>query len=112
MLLALLGAGAVAFTALMIVPSLPLLLLCLFVVGFTTTGVSVTSLTMPVERQQLSPYAGTVVGFVTSVSNVGPLVAPVVFGYLIDVTGFYAASLATVAAVSLVLFLACVKAMK
>ena len=112
MLLALLGAGAVAFTALMIVPSLPLLLLCLFVVGFTTTGVSVTSLTMPVERQQLSPYAGTVVGFVTSVSNVGPLVAPVVFGYLIDVTGFYVASLATVAAVSMVLFVACVKAMK
>jgi len=112
MLVALLGVAAAACTALLISNSLPLLLVCLFVVGFTTTGVSVTSLTMPVERRELSPYAGTVVGFVTSASNVGPLVVPVVFGYLIDVTAYYAASLAFVAAMALVLFLACVRLMK
>ncbi|MBN1152248.1 MAG: MFS transporter [Dehalococcoidia bacterium] len=112
MLVVLLGVAAAAGTALMISTSLPLLLVCLFVVGFATTGVSVTSLTMPVERPQLSPYAGTVVGFVTSASNVGPLVVPVVFGYLIDVTGTYPASLAFVAVLGLVLFLGCAKLMK
>lgn len=112
MLVALLGVTAAACTALLTSNSLPLLLFCLFVVGFTTTGVSVTSLTMPVERRELSPYAGTVVGFVTSASNVGPLVVPVVFGYLIDVTASYAASLVFVAALALVLFLGCVRLMK
>jgi MFS family permease len=112
MLVAFLGVAAAACTALMLTTSLPLLLFCLFAVGFTTTGVSVTSLTMPVERRELAPYAGTVVGFVTSVSNVGPLVVPVVFGYLIDVTAFYAASIGFVAVMALVLFLGCARLMK
>jgi MFS family permease len=62
---------------------------------------------MPVEEERLSPYAGTVAGFITSVSNVGPLAVPVLFGYLIDVTGFYSASLFTVAALGFVLFVGC-----
>jgi len=112
MLVTLLGVAAAASIALIITTSLPLLLFCLFAVGFTTTGISVTSLTMPVERKELSPYAGTVVGFVTSASNVGPLVVPVVFGYLIDMTGFYSASIAAVAALGLVIFLGCSRLMK
>jgi cyanate permease len=112
MLVALLGMAAAFCTALMLTTSLPLLLFCLFAVGFTTTGISVTSLTMPVERRELSPYAGTVVGFVTSVSNVGPLVVPVVFGYLIDVTAFYTASIGFVAVMALALFLGCSRLMK
>ncbi len=112
LLVALLGVVAAVCTALLLSSSLPVLLVCLFAVGFATTGVSVTSLTMPVERRELSPYAGTVVGFVTSVSNVGPLVVPVVFGYLIDVTGFYAASLSFVSVMALILFMVCARLMK
>jgi cyanate permease len=111
-LVVLLGVAAAAAIALTISAPLPLLLLCFFAIGFTTTGVSVVSLTMPVEEKRLSPYAGTVVGFVTSVSNMGPLVVPVVFGYLIDVTGFYAASLATVAALAAVVFVGCSRLMR
>jgi cyanate permease len=111
-LVVLFGAAAAAAIALTISAPLPLLLLCFFVIGFTTTGVSVVSLTMPVEEKRLSPYAGTVVGFVTSVSNVGPLAVPVLFGYLIDVTGFYAASLAAVAVLGAVIFLGCSRLMR
>lgn len=111
-LVVLLGVTAAAAIALTISAPLPLLLLCFFVIGFTTTGVSVVSLTMPVEEKRLSPYAGTVVGFVTSVSNVGPLAVPVLFGYLIDVTGFYAASLAAVAMLGAVIFLGCSRLMR
>jgi len=111
-LIVLLGVAAAAAIALTISAPLPLLLLCFFAVGFTTTGISVTSLTMPVEEKRLSPYAGTVVGFVTSVSNVGPLAVPVLFGYLIDVTGCYAASLAAVAALAVVIFVGCSRLMR
>jgi CP family cyanate transporter-like MFS transporter len=112
MLVALLGVMAAASIALIGSSSLPLLLLCLFTAGFATTGVSVVSLTMPVEQERLSPYAGTVVGFVTSASNVGPLAVPVLFGYLIDVTGFYYASLAAVAALAVVVFIGCSRLMR
>jgi CP family cyanate transporter-like MFS transporter len=112
MLVALLGVMAAASIALIGSSSLPLLLLCLFTAGFATTGVSVVSLTMPVEQGRLSPYAGTVVGFVTSASNVGPLAVPVLFGYLIDVTGYYYASLAAVAALAVVVFIGCSRLMR
>jgi len=111
-LILLLGVTAAVAVALTISAPLPLLLLCFFAIGFTTTGVSVVSLTMPVEEKQLSPYAGTVVGFVTSVSNVGPLAVPVIFGYLIDMTGFYAASLAAVAVLAAVIFVGCSQLMR
>ncbi len=112
MLVALLGVAAAASIALVTTSSLPLLLLSLFVIGFTTTGVSIVSLTMPVEQPRLSPYAGTVVGFVTSASNVGPLVVPVLFGYLIDVTGSYSASVFMVAALAAGIFLGCSRFMR
>ncbi len=111
-LVALLGALAVASTALLTTTSLPVVLLCLVVVGFVLSGVSVASLTIPVERPRLSPYAGTVVGFVTSASNVGPLIMPVAFGHLIDLTGYYSASLFMVAAVGGVIFLGCSRFMR
>jgi len=109
---ALLGVLAAASTALLTMPARPLSLLCLFVVGFALSGVSVASLTIPVERPRLSPYAGTVVGFVTSASNVGPLIMPVAFGHLIDLTGYYSASLFMVAAVGGVIFLGCSRFMR
>ena len=112
MLVALLGVVAAVSIALITTSSLPVLLVCLFVVGFATTGASVASLTIPVEDKRLSPYAGTVVGFVTSASNVGPLVVPVVFGYLIDVTGYYSASVFVVAAFGAVIFIGCSRFMR
>jgi len=111
-LVALLGALAAAATALLTTTSLPVVLLCLVVVGFVLSGVSVASLTIAVERPRLSPYAGTVVGFVTSASNVGPLIMPVAFGHLIDLTGYYSASLFMVAAVGGVIFLSCSRFMR
>lgn len=106
-LVALLGVLTSASIALITTPSLPLLLVSLFFVGFALSGVCTTSLTIPVEQPRLSPYAGTVVGFVTSVSNVGPLVLPVAFGYLIDLTGYYSASLFMVAALGGIIFVGC-----
>jgi cyanate permease len=111
-LVALLGVLAAASTALLTMPARPLSLLCLFVVGFALSGVSVASLTIPVERPRLSPYAGTVVGFVTSASNVGPLVMPVAFGHLIDLSGYYSASLFMVAVLGGVIFLVCSRFMR
>ena len=111
-LVALLGVMAAVSTALITTSSLPVLLLCLFVVGFALSGVSVASLTIPVERPSLSPYAGTVVGFVTSASNVGPLVLPVVFGHLIDLTGYYSASVFTVAILGAIVFIGCSRFMR
>jgi MFS transporter, NNP family, nitrate/nitrite transporter len=112
LLVALLGALVAASTALVTTQSLPVLLVCLFFVGFALSGVCTASLTIPVERPRLSPYAGTVVGFVTSVSNMGPLVMPVAFGYLIDLTGYYSASLFMVAIVGGVIFVGCSRFMR
>ena len=111
-LVALLGVLAGASIALLTTLSLPVLLLALFAVGFVLSGVCVTSLTIPVERPRLSPYAGTVVGFVTSASNVGPLVMPVAFGHLIDLTGYYSASVFMVAILGGVIFIGCSRFMR
>lgn len=111
-LVALLGVLAGASIALLTTPSLPVLLLALFAVGFVLSGVCVTSLTIPVERPRLSPYAGTVVGFVTSASNVGPLLMPVAFGHLIDLTGYYSASVFMVAILGGVIFVGCARFMR
>ena len=112
LLVALLGVLAGASIALLTTPSLPALLLALFAVGFVLSGVCVTSLTIPVERPRLSPYAGTVVGFVTSASNVGPLLMPVAFGHLIDLTGYYSASVFMVAILGSVIFVGCARFMR
>jgi NNP family nitrate/nitrite transporter-like MFS transporter len=111
-LVALLGVLAGASIALLTTQSLPVLLLALFAVGFVLSGVCVTSLTIPVERPRLSPYAGTVVGFVTSASNVGPLLMPVAFGHLIDLTGYYSASVFMVAILGGVIFVGCSRFMR
>ena len=52
------------------------------------------------------------VGFVTSASNVGPLVMPVAFGHLIDLTGYYSASVFMVAILGGVIFVGCARFMR
>jgi len=96
-LVALLGLVATSSILGIMLAPLPLLLPSLVTAGFATMGVFVIGLTQPLEDARLSPYAGTVVGFISSLACVGSLAMPVLFGFLIDVTGMYHTSLASVA---------------
>lgn len=75
-----------------------LLLLCIFVAGFATMGVLTIILSVPTHHQRLAPVAASVVGLISSLGNLTSLFMPVLFGYLIDVTGTFQVSLFTVAA--------------
>ena len=88
-----------------------LLLLCIFVTGFTTMGVLTIILSIPTHHQRLAHIAASVVGLVTSLGNLVSLVMPAIFGYLIDVTGAFQASLLAIAALagSMVLVGACMR---
>jgi len=101
----LLGAGAAASIIGINYVPFPLLLLCIFLSGFTTIGVLTITLAAPAEQDHLSGAIGTVVGLISSLGNVGPLVMPVVFGLLIDLTGTLQASIFSVAALSGVTFI-------
>jgi cyanate permease len=78
------------------------LLLCIFLAGFTITGVFTFALSSPAEHSHLASSIGGVVGLISSLGNTGPLLMPVVFGYLIDVTGTFYTSMFAVAALSCV----------
>ena len=80
----------------------PFLLFCIFLAGFTITGVFTIALSSPAEHSHLSSSIGGVVGLISSLGNIGPLLMPVVFGYLIDVTGTSHASMFAVAALSFI----------
>jgi CP family cyanate transporter-like MFS transporter len=75
-----------------------LLLLCIFVAGFATMGVLTITLSVPTHHQRLASVAASVVGLISSLGNLTSLIMPAVFGYLIDVTGTFQASLFTIAA--------------
>jgi cyanate permease len=83
----------------------PLLLICIFLSGFTIIGVLTISLAVPAEHERLSASVGGVVGLISSLGNIGPLVMPVVFGFLIDVTGTLKASVLSVALLAVVTFI-------
>lgn len=78
----------------------PFLLSCIFLAGFTITGIFTIALSSPAEHSNLSSSIGSVVGLISSLGNIGPLIMSVVFGYLIDVTGTFYASMFSVAALS------------
>ena len=82
----------------------PVVLLCIFLAGFSTIGVLTISLAMPTRHPRLSATAGSVVGLTSALGNIGPLAMPVLFGFLIDVTGTFYASIFTVAALAGVAF--------
>ncbi len=82
----------------------PLLLLCIFLSGFTIIGVLTISLAVPAGHEGLSASVGGVIGLISSLGNVGPLVMPVVFGFLIDVTGTFQTSVLSVALLAGVTF--------
>jgi cyanate permease len=84
---------------------LPLLLPCLFLAGFTIIGVLTISLAIPAGHERLAASVGGVVGLISSLGNIGPLVMPVLFGFLIDVTGTFHVSVFCVAALAGVVFI-------
>lgn len=75
----------------------PLLFLCIFLSGFLVIGVLTITLAVPAEQERFSDSVGSVVGIISSLGNLGPLVMPVLFGFLIDMTGTFQASVLTVA---------------
>lgn len=91
--------AAAAITAINVLPY-PLLLFFLFLSGFSTMGVLTITLALPGEREELSSTVGTVVGLISSLGNIGPLVMPFLFGLLIDFTSGFHASVYFVAAVA------------
>jgi len=99
--------GLIAATSIMGISyaPFPILLLCIFLTGFTTIGVLTISLAAPAEHERFSASIATVVGFITSLGNIGPLVMPVVFGFLIDVTGTFHASILAVALLAGITFI-------
>jgi CP family cyanate transporter-like MFS transporter len=74
----------------------PLLLICIFLAGFMSVGVLTLSLSAPLKHERLSSSAGSAVGLISSISNVGPLTVPVLFGFLIDVTSTFQTSILSV----------------
>jgi len=82
----------------------PLLLPAIFVAGFATIGVLTIILSVPTQHQRLAPAAASVVGIVSSLGNLTSLLMPAVFGYLIDLTGTFQASLFATAAVVVIMF--------
>jgi cyanate permease len=101
-ILAILGAVSCASVIGIDYVPFPFLLFCIFLAGFTITGVFTIALSSPAEHPHLSSSIGGVVGLISSLGNIGPLFMPVVFGYLIDVTGTSYASMFAVAALSCV----------
>jgi len=78
---------------------------CIFFAGFTTMGVLTLTLALPAKLERFSSSIGTVIGLVSSLGNMGPLIMPVVFGWLIDWTGTFQASVFFVALVAGATFL-------
>jgi CP family cyanate transporter-like MFS transporter len=104
-IMAMLGVGACASVIGINYAPFALLLFCIFFAGFTITGVFTIALSSPAAETHLSGSIGGVVGLISSLGNVGPLVMPVVFGLLIDITGKFYASIFSVAALSGVTFI-------
>jgi cyanate permease len=84
---------------------LPYLPLGIFLAGFSTMGVLTIILAVPAETQRFSSSIGTVIGLISSLGNLGPMIMPVVFGWLIDLTGAFQASVFFVALVAGATFL-------
>ncbi len=83
----------------------PWLLLGIFMAGFAPIGVLTIALALAPEQKHLAGSIGIVVGWISSLGNVGPLIMPVVFGWLIDLTHHFHASVFSVAALAGVTFI-------
>ncbi|MCL0064756.1 MFS transporter [Dehalococcoidia bacterium] len=96
-------AASLSIVAINYVPS-ALLFVFIFLAGFVINGVLTITLAALAEHKGFAESTGGVVGFVSSLANVGPVAMPVLFGLLIDITGAFSFSLFFVAAVSGIIF--------
>jgi cyanate permease len=53
-----------------------LTLLCIFLAGYSTIGAVTVCLAMPAKDAKLAPILGSVIGLISSIGNLGPLVMP------------------------------------
>jgi len=58
------------------------------------------ALSSPAEHMHFSDSIRSIIGLISSLGNIRPLVMPVIFGLLIDLTGTFYASVFSVAALS------------
>ncbi len=85
--------------------SFPFLPLSIFLAGFTITGVFTVALSAPAEHPHLFSSIGGVIGLISSLGNIGPIIMSVVFGLLIDITGTFYLSIIAIAVLSSVTLL-------
>ena len=105
LIIALLGVVAAASIVGINYAPFSLLLVCVFLSGFATIGVLTISLTTPLKDGHLSGSTGGVVGLISSLGNIGPLIMPVLFGFLIDLTGTFHLSILSVALLAGITFI-------
>ncbi len=96
--------AALSIVAINYVPA-SFLFIAIFLAGFIINGVLTITLAALAEHKGFANSTGGVVGFVSSLANVGPVAMPVLFGLLIDITGTFTVSLFFVAAVSGIVFI-------
>jgi len=80
----------------------PYLGIFIVIAGFTPIGVLTVGLTIPAEHKRLSASVASVVGITSALGNVGPSLVPILFGFLMDMTGTYYASILAVAIFALI----------
>ena len=100
-LLVLAFASAVSIAAINYVP-FPYLGFFIVIAGFTPIGVLTVGLMIPAEHKRLSSSVASVVGITSALGNVGPSLVPILFGFLMDMTGTYNASILAVALFALI----------
>lgn len=97
LVLALLGVIALISITGINYAGLPLLGMLIVLSGFMPIGVLTISLTVSAEHERFSAAVATVVGVTSSLGNIGPLLVPIIFGSLMDITGSHYASIFAVA---------------
>ncbi|MFW6385617.1 MAG: CynX/NimT family MFS transporter [Candidatus Hadarchaeota archaeon] len=80
-----------------------LLWIILILSGFSLMAVLTLTLKIPASAQDLRKARGKVTGIVSSISNIGPMLFPVAFGYLMDITSTYILSFLMLVAIVLLI---------
>lgn len=73
--------------------SIPVLGIAALLSGFCTVGTLTLLLEIPTELPKMSGIEGSVVGVISSVGNLGPLLMPIMVGYIKDVTGSFTSAI-------------------
>ena len=101
LILLILALAAAASIAAINYTPFPYLGLFIVIAGFTPIGVLTVGLMIPAEHQRLSSSVASVVGITSALGNLGPSLVPILFGFLMDVTGTYHTSILAVAVFAL-----------